>query len=121
MDLSSPDGTGNAVITSVTVSENGTTYNFEGPIEGYGQVFITQHWHAVNAEKTRGTMSGEARVLGDDGSLVSSPLRGTFRRNGIHAELFFTDCVSNGDMNFVKWDVNFSEKTASISYYSLNK
>ena len=52
MDLSSPDGTGNAVITSVTISENGTTYNFEGPIAGYGQVFITQHWRAVDADKT---------------------------------------------------------------------
>jgi hypothetical protein len=82
MDLSSPDGTGNAVIASVTIPENGTTYNVEGPIEGYGQVFITQYWQAVDADKTRATMSGEARVLGDDGGLLSSPLRGTFRRNG---------------------------------------
>ena len=95
-------------------------YNFEGPVEGYGTAFITQHWRAIDAEKTRGTMSGEARILGDDGTLVASPLRGTFRRMGSTAELFFTDCVSNGDMNFVKWDVNFADKSVEIAYFSLN-
>ena len=65
-------------------------------------------------------MEGEARVLGNDGTLVSSPLRGTFRRDGTSAELFFTDCVSNGDMNFVRWEVDFTTKQVSVSYYSLN-
>ncbi len=65
-------------------------------------------------------MEGEARVLYGDGNLVASPLRGTFRRKGTQAELFFTDCVSNGDMNFVKWEVNFESKEVLVSYFSLN-
>ena len=120
MDLSNPDGRGSVGITGVTIDEDCTTYNFEGPVEGYGTAFITQHWRAIDAEKTRGTMSGEARILGDDGTLAASPLRGTFRRMGSRAELFFTDCVSNGDMNFVKWDVNFADKSVEIAYFSLN-
>jgi hypothetical protein len=120
MDLSQPDGTGSVAITNVTIDQSGTTYNFEGSIEGYGTVYSTQYWEALDEGRTRGTMEGEARVLGNDGTLVSSPLRGTFRRNGTKAELFFTDCVSNGDMNFVRWEVDFITKQVSVSYYSLN-
>ena len=120
MDLSQPDGTGTVTITSITVDEAGISYNFEGPIEGYGTVFITQYWLGVDAEKTRGTMEGEARVLFEDGAVAASPLRGTWRRNGTKAELYFTDCVSNGDMNFVSWDVDFLGKTAAVKYFSLN-
>ena len=120
MDLSNPDGTGKVTITNVTISEKATSYNFEGPIEGYGTVYATQFWRAMDDEKTRGTMEGEARVLYGDGNLVASPLRGTFRRKGTQAELFFTDCVSNGDMNFVKWEVNFESKEVLVSYFSLN-
>ncbi|MDE0807535.1 MAG: hypothetical protein OSA24_08355 [Longimicrobiales bacterium] len=120
MDLSQPDGTGAVVITSVTIDESGIAYNFEGPIEGYGTVYSTQYWEAVDEEETRGTMEGEARIVGNDGTLISSPLRGTFRRDGAKAELFFTDCVSNGDMNFVRWEVDFITKQVSVVYFSLN-
>jgi hypothetical protein len=120
MDLSQPDGTGSVSITNITIDQSGTTYNFEGPVEGYGTVYSTQYWEAVDEGRTRGTMEGEARVLGNDGTLISSPLRGTFRRDGTRAELFFTDCVSNGDMNFVRWEVDFLTKQVSVSYYSLN-
>lgn len=120
MDLSQPDGTGSVTITAVTIDEAGIVYNFEGPIEGYGTVYSTQRWEAIDGEETRGTMEGEARVVGNDGDLISSPLRGTFRRDGAQATLFFTDCVSNGDMNFVRWEIDFISKQVAVSYYSLN-
>ena len=120
MDLSHPDGTGTVTITGVTIDEAGITYNFEGPIEGYGTAYITQYWRPVDAEKSRGTMEGEARILFDDGTLATSPLRGTFRRDGTSAKLYFTDSVSNGDMNFVSWDVDFIGKNVTVKYFSLN-
>ena len=55
----------------------------------------------------------------EDGTLVSSPLRGTFYRNGRNLKVFFTDAVSNGDYNFVTWDVDLISKSAEISYYRL--
>jgi hypothetical protein len=42
MDLSKPDGEGEVTITSITIRDSETTLNFEGPIEGYGTVFVTQ-------------------------------------------------------------------------------
>ena len=44
MDLSKPDGEGEVTITGITVRENETTLNFDGPIEGYGIVYVTQTW-----------------------------------------------------------------------------
>ena len=40
MDLSKPDGEGEVTITSITIRDSETTLNFEGPIEGYGTVFV---------------------------------------------------------------------------------
>jgi hypothetical protein len=74
MDLSQPDGTGSVSITNVTIDQSGTTYNFEGPIEGYGTVYCTQYWEAVDEGRTRGTMEGEARVLGNDGLSVTKTI-----------------------------------------------
>ena len=120
MDLSHPDGTGTLTITGITIDDAGISYNFEGPIEGYGTAHITQYWRAVDAEKSRGTMEGEARILFDDGTLAASPLRGTFLRNGTRAKLYFTDSVSNGAMNFVSWDIDFIGKNVAVKYFSLN-
>ena len=33
--------------------------------------------------------------------------------------VFFTDAVSNGDQNFVAWDIDISSKKAKVRYYSL--
>ena len=121
IDLSQPNGTGTLTITGITVEPTGVSYNFEGPIEGYGTAFITQFWRSVDSARTRGPMEGEARVLGDDGTLAAAPLRGTFRRSGTTAELYFTDSVSNGDMNFVAWDVDFLTKKVSVRYFSLQR
>jgi hypothetical protein len=119
MDLSKPDGEGEVTITSITIRDSETTLNFEGPIEGYGTVFVTQTWKSIDSEKTRGVMDGQARVLLNDGTLLYSPVVGTFRREGGIVKLFFTDAVSNGDQNFVAWDVDIPSKKAKVRYYSL--
>ena len=119
MDLSKPDGEGEVTITSITIRHSETTLNFEGPIEGYGTVFVTQTWKSIDSEKTRGVMDGQARVLLNDGTLLYSPVVGTFRREGGIVKLFFTDAVSNGDQNFVAWDIDISSKKAKVRYYSL--
>ena len=102
MDLSNPDGRGSVGITGVTINEDCTTYNFEGPVEGYGTAFITQHWRAIDPEKTRVTMSRRARILSVDRTLVASQLLGSLKRTGSRAELFFSECVSTGVMYLVK-------------------
>jgi hypothetical protein len=58
MDLSKPDGEGEVTITSMTIRDSETTLNFEGQVEGYGTVFVTQTWKSIDSEKTRGVMNG---------------------------------------------------------------
>ena len=120
MDMESPDGTGNLEITSIKPTPGGAELTFEGPIEGYGRVYVAQTWTSLDTTKEKGTMEGQARVLMPDGLMHSSPLRGTFKREGKTVLVYFTDAVSNGDMNFVAWDVDLIEKTANVKYFSIS-
>ena len=119
IDLPAPDGQGELSITNMTVTDDGTTLNFEGPVEGYGQVFGTQTWTPTNEDETQGTMVGKARVLLDDGTLIRADLRGTYRREGALVKLFFVDAVSNGDHNLGACDVDLSSRSVGLKYYSL--
>jgi hypothetical protein len=119
MDLSKADGKGVAKIVSIEPSPSYTKIIYEGPVDGYGTVYVSQTYCAAHNSKNAGTMEGEANVIMEDGTLVSSPLRGTFYRNGKKLKVFFTDAVSNGDYNFVTWDVDLITKSAEINYYRL--
>jgi len=103
----------------VTVNEDSTTMNFEGTIGKYGKVFVTHTLYALEGDKSRGSLEGNARAILDDGTLLWSPLTGTFRREGSTAKFFFLDCVNNGDQNFVIWDVDILGKTGEVTVYSL--
>ena len=119
MDLSNPVEHGDVEITGVTVNEDSTTMNFEGTIGKYGKVFVTHTLYALEGDKSRGSLEGNARAILDDGTLLWSPLTGTFRREGSTAKLFFLDCVNNGDQNFVIWDEDILGKTGEVTVYSL--
>ena len=122
LDISKPDGTGKMKITSWTVSteDSTSTLNFEGPIEGYGIVRATQHWTSTSANKDAGTMKGRALTILNDGTINDAPLRGTFVRKGLKADLFFTDAVSNGGFNFVHWKIDLITKDVIVHYWDLH-
>jgi hypothetical protein len=119
LDLSKPDGTGALTIKTVSIERDGTTYHFEGPVEGYGSAFCSAKLTPYDADETRGTVAGEARVLGDDGSLVAAPVYGTFRREGTVAQVYIVDSCSNGDQNFVSWRMDLASREVAVSYWSL--
>jgi hypothetical protein len=119
MDLTNPIEQADVALTSMTVHDDSTTVNFEGEIGKYGAVFGTITLTSLYEGKTRGLLDGNARAILEDGTMLSSPLTGTWTRDGGEAKFFFCDCVDNGDQNFVVWDVNFREKKASIRVYSL--
>ena len=87
---------------------------------GYGTVFAKFKVSAVNTSKTSGTLDGQGRTILNDGTLLSTPLKGTWRRDGGMLKFYFTDAVSNGATNFVIWDVNILEKKAEVKYYELH-
>ena len=119
MDLTKPDGTGKLIITRMTIENDSTSFDFEGEVEGYGSVFCSQVMESVDGDRTRGVMGGEARAFLDDGTLITSHQRGTFKRDKSNIKLFFTDAVNNGAVNFVIWDIDLLSKNVQVSYWEI--
>ena len=97
LDLTTPDGTGKLRITSVSIESLSSTYHFEGPVEGYGLATGTATLTPYDADESRGAVQGEARVLGNDGGLVKTPIRGTFRREGTVIQAYFTEAKDDNN------------------------
>ena len=96
MDINNPDGTGKLTISRMTIESDSVSFDFEGKVEGYGSVFCSHVMSAVDGDRTRGVMSGEARTFLEDGTFITSPHMGTFKRNNSKIKVFFTDAVNNG-------------------------
>ena len=45
VDMAEPTGTGELTITSISIGSEGTTIDFEGPVENYGTVFALSLIH----------------------------------------------------------------------------
>ena len=93
---------------------------FEGQISGYGSVFVAFKVASINSSKNSGTLDGQARTILENGTLLSSPLKGTWKRKGAMLKFYFTDAINNGAMNFVMWDVDILKKKANVSYVELH-
>ena len=91
VDMTKPTGTGNLAITNISIGNEGTTIDFEGPVENYGTVFATHYLQSVDGDKSRGTVTGQARAMLNDGGMVVTPHHGTFTRSGSAIQIFFTD------------------------------
>ena len=53
VDMSKPTGTGDLMITNISIGSEGTTIDFEGPVENYGTVFATHYLQSVDGDRTR--------------------------------------------------------------------
>ena len=109
-DLSQPTGGGTLDIVLVSPGDGYSIMNFEGDITGYGTVYVKFKVASINTSKSSGTLDGQGRTILEDGTLLSTPLRGTWKRDGALVKFYFTDAINNGAMNFVMWDVNILDK-----------
>tara|TARA_B100000575_G_C23039166_1_gene598098 strand:- start:367 stop:801 length:435 start_codon:yes stop_codon:yes gene_type:complete len=119
-DLSQPTGGGTLDIVLVSPGDGYSIMNFEGDITGYGTVYVKFKVASINTSKTSGTLDGQGRTILEDGTLLSTPLRGTWKRDGALVKFYFTDAINNGAMNFVMWDVNILDKKAVVKYVELH-
>ena len=119
-DLSQPTGGGTLDIVLVSPGDGYSIMNFEGDITGYGTVYVKFKVASINTSKSSGTLDGQGRTILEDGTLLSTPLRGTWKRNGALVKFYFTDAINNGAMNFVMWDVNILDKKAVVKYVELH-
>ena len=119
VDMGKPTGTGKLTVTNISIGSEGTTLDFEGPVENYGTVFATHYLQSVDGDRTRGTIIGEARAMLEDGSMVMTPHNGTFTRSGTSIQIYFTDATSTGVVNFVVWDVDLISKQVGLKYWEV--
>ncbi len=119
-DLSQPTGGGTLDIVLVSPGDGYSIMNFEGDITGYGTVYVKFKVASINTSKSSGTLDGQGRTILEDGTLLSTPLRGTWKREGAVVKFYFTDALNNGAMNFVMWDVNILDKKAVVKYVELH-
>ena len=119
-DLSQPKGGGTLDIVLISPNDGYSIMNFEGQISGYGSVFVKFKVSSITSSKTSGTLDGQGRTILEDGTLITTPLKGTWKRNGGLMNFYFTDAINNGAMNFVMWDVKLLEKKAEVKYFELH-
>ena len=99
-DLSNPQGGGNLKIESIIPGDGYSKMTFKGDITGYGRVFASIKLSSGDSSKTSGTLSGQARTILNDGTLLSSPLNGSWKRSGVTIKFYFIDDVSNDFVDF---------------------
>ena len=119
-DLSQPKGGGTLDIVLVSPGDGYSIMNFEGNITGYGLVFAKIKVSSINTSKTSGTLDGQGRTILNDGTLISTPIKGSWKRTGDFMKFYFTDAINNGAMNFVMWDVKLLDKKAEVKYFELH-
>ena len=119
-DIGNPTGTGKLTVTNISIGSQGTTFDFEGSVENYGTVFATHYLQSVDGDRSRGTVTGEARAMLEDGSMVMTPHYGTFTRSGSSIQIYFTDATNTGVVNFVVWEVDVLTKEVNLKYWEVN-
>ena len=75
---------------------------------------------SINSSKTSDTLDGNARTILNDGTLISSPIKGSWKRFGSLMKFYFTDAINNVAMNFVMWAVKLLEKKVELKYFELH-
>ena len=119
VDMSKPTSIGALTTTNISIGSEGTSLDFEGPVENYGTVFATHYLQSVDGDRTRGTVTGQARAMLNDGGMVITPHSGTFTRSGSSIQIFFTDATNTGVVNFVIWDVDVLSKKVGLKYWEV--
>ena len=119
LDMSNPTGTGALTVTNISIDSEGITLDFEGPVENYGTVFATHHLRSVDGDGSRGVVTGQARAMLEDGSMVATPHYATFKRNGSSIQIYFTDATNAGVVNFVVWNADVLTKKVNLKYWEV--
>ena len=119
-DLANPKGGGVLDIITIMPGDGYSDMVFEGQISGYGTVYVAFEVASINSSKNSGTLDGQGRTILENGTLISTPLKGTWKRMGAIVKFYFTDAINNGALNFVMWDVDLLKKKAEVKYFELH-
>ena len=77
--------------------------------------FCANEIFSINSSKTSDTLDGNARTILKDGTLISSPIKGSWKRFGSLMKFYLTDAINKVAMNFVMWDVKLLKKKQRLN------
>ena len=89
-DLTNPKGGGVIDLITIMPSDSYSDMVFEGQISGYGTVYVVFKVASINSSKNSGTLDGNARTILENGTLISTPLKGSWKRMGSKVKFYFT-------------------------------
>ena len=75
-DLTNPKGGGVLDIITIIPGDGYSDMTFEGQISGYGSVYVAFKLTSINSSKNSGTLDGQGRTILEDGTLITTPLKG---------------------------------------------
>ena len=93
-DLTNPKGGGVLDIITIIPSDGYSDMIFEGQISGYGTVYVAFKVASINSSKNSGTLDGQGRTILENGTLITTPLKGTWKRMGANVKFYFTDAIN---------------------------
>ena len=107
-------------ITSVTVHEDGTSFNAESDSAGqYGKVYLTYNLKSSNNDRNSGTWLGYGRGISPEGILAIGNLMGVWTRDGSMISIKSLDEVTDG-INYMQGTMNLISGEIKVEVYKVD-
>jgi hypothetical protein len=107
-------------ITSVTVHEDGTSFNAESDSAGqYGKVYLTYNLKSSNNSRKSGTWLGYGRGISPEGNLAVGNLMGVWTRDGSMISIKSLDEVTDG-INYMQGTMNLISGEIKVEVYKVD-
>ena len=107
-------------ITSVTVHEDGTSFNAESDSAGqYGKVYLTYNLKSSDNSGNSGTWLGYGRGISPEGNLAIGNLMGVWTRDGSMISIKSLDEVTDG-INYMQGTMNLISGEIKVEVYKVN-
>ena len=107
-------------LTGVFMEKDQIILNYEGEIGKYGHVFFNHKLTPSDSQETKGSFTGFARTVLNDGGSIQGTLSGVWKRSGPNFRLHsLDDAIGIEDQNYVDITVDIVTKKGSLKLFNL--
>ncbi|MDC0187920.1 hypothetical protein OAJ05_01795 [Verrucomicrobia bacterium] len=107
-------------LTGVFMEKDQIILNYEGEIGKYGHVFFNHKLTPSDPQETKGSFTGFARTVLNDGGSIQGTLSGVWKRSGPNFRIHsLDDAIGIEDQNYVEITVDIITKNGSLKLFNL--
>ena len=107
-------------LTGVFMEKDRITLNYEGEIGKYGHVYFNHKLTPSDSRETKGSFTGFARTVLNDGGSIQGTLSGVWKRSGPNFRIHsLDDAIGIEDQNYVDITVDIVTKKGSLKLFNL--